>query len=427
MHRRHRQSLAWLLVLAVATPALAQEWARFRGPNGTGVGQATRLPPSWEPGSRKWSATLPGPGHSSPVLWGSAVYVTAADTASGGFTVLAFDADRGSPGWRRHFAAPREMLHRNNSPATATPAADARRLYVTRTQDGRLFLTALAREDGAVAWELDLGPLSTEHGLGHSPIVHAGHIILAKDHDDAGRIVALEAATGRLVWETPRRPGRADYSVPCVVPAGPDSEWLVFNTQEDGITALEAATGRVVWSAPGILTMRSVSSPVVAGDLLLSSCGSGGGGNYVVALHPPAGPQAQPRIAYTIRRSAPYVPTPVALGNRVFLWSDGGIVTCLEAASGNQLWQERVGGNFFSSPVAADGKLFNLSTTGELVALAAAGHFALLGRTALGEGGHASPAVALGRLYVRTLTHLHCLGPVTAEAPGAAPAPRAAP
>lgn len=426
MRRRDSRCPAWLVVLFLAAPGLAQEWPRFRGPNGNGLGQATNLPPRWDPPAHTWSARLPGPGHSSPVLWGTTVYLTATDTAIDSFVVLALDAEHGGPGWRRDFATPRQPLHRNNSPATATPAADAQHLYATRGEEGRLILTALARADGATAWQYDLGPVSTEHGLAHSPIVHDGHVILSKDHDEPGRIVALEAATGRLVWEVPRRPGRADYSVPCVVPAGPEADWLVFNTQEDGITALETATGRVAWNAPGILTMRSVSSPVLAGELLLSSCGSGGGGNYVVALHPPSGPQTPARVTYTVRRSAPYVPTPVALGNRVFLWSDGGIATCIDAAQGTQLWQERVGGSFFSSPVAADGKLFNLSTTGELVTLAAADHFALLGRTALGEGGNASPAVALGRLYVRTLTRLYCLGP--ASPPGNAVAtPRAAP
>ena len=128
-----------------------------------------------------------------------------------------------------------------------------------------------------------------------------------------------------------------------------------------------------------------------------------------MALRPPARVGEKPALAYEVRRSAPYVPTPLALGPLVFLWSDAGVVTCVRAETGEAVWQERVGGNFFSSPVCADGKLINVSTSGEVVVLAAGDKYELLGRTPLGEMSHATPAIALGRLFIRTLQHVVCV------------------
>ncbi|MBE7501597.1 MAG: PQQ-binding-like beta-propeller repeat protein [Verrucomicrobiales bacterium] len=404
--------LRWLAVGMAGTTGilLAQEWPRFRGPNGSGLGQAAALPAQWAPSDFAWKARLPGTGHSSPVLWGERLVVTAADPATGHFSVLGFHADTGARLWQRDYPVPHHGLHRNNTFASASAAADGSQVYVPRVQDDRLWLTALTL-DGAPVWEVDLGGFNTEHGLGHSPIEHDGRVFLAQDHDDLGRIVALEAATGRLVWEVPRSAGYADYSVPCVLASSATSQVLVFNSQEDGISGVDARTGTVVWRSDRVLRMRSVSSPIAAGNLVFGTCGSGGGGHYLVALRPPNRDQARPSVAYEIRKAAPYVPSPLALGDHLFLWSDGGIVTCARLATGTSLWQERVGGNFFSSPVAADGKLINVSTTGEVVAVAAAESFVLLGRTPLGEASHATPAIARGRLYVRTLSQVVCLGP----------------
>jgi len=410
---RHRPlALAALLALGllnIAPLSQTQEWTRFRGPNGSGLSTATPLPTQWTAADYNWRIKLPGAGHASPVLWGQHVYVTAADPAGGQLELLAIQATNGAVAWTRAFPQVRYSTHRNNSLASATPAVDAAHVYLPR-QDGRnYYLTALDHA-GRQVWELPLGTATTEHGSGHSPVVHRDLVILAVDHDTTGRILAVDTTTGALRWEVPRRPGRSDYSTPCLFPLSGGAEALVFNTQEDGIAAVDALQGRVLWQVDGVLDKRSVSSPIAAGGLIFSSCGSGGGGNYVVALRPdPIGSQP-PEVAYQIRRAAPYVPSPLALGDLLFLWSDSGIVTCAKLASGELVWQERVGGNYFSSPVCANGHLYGTSNTGEVVVLAAAPQFQLLGRSSLGEATHATPAIAGGHLYFRTLTHLASLG-----------------
>jgi outer membrane protein assembly factor BamB len=148
---------------------------------------------------------------------------------------------------------------------------------------------------------------------------------------------------------------------------------------------------------------------VLAAGLIIGACGSGGGGNYLVAVRP-GGAAKKPELAYTIRKSAPYVPTSVCVGDRLFLWSDGGIVSCVEAASGEVKWQDRVGGNFFSSPLWVDSRLFCVSTKGEVVVVGASDRFEVLARNPLGEVTHSTPAVAGGRMYIHTTKSLISVG-----------------
>lgn len=156
--------------------------------------------------------------------------------------------------------------------------------------------------------------------------------------------------------------------------------------------------------------MRSVSSPVIAGDIIMGSCGSGGGGNFAAAIRAGnAASSGSAELAWQMKKSAPYVVTGVAVGDRAWLWADSGVVTCLDAPTGNIRYQERVGGNYFGSPVWVDGRLFCVSTSGELVVLEASEKFNVLHRYALNDLCHASPVVALGRLFVRTEKHLFSL------------------
>lgn len=404
---------AWLrsglaVACALHCSLSAQEWTRFRGPNGTGIGGAPSVPVAWTDADYNWRVKLPGGGHSSPVLWGGLIFLSAADETD--FSVLCLDAADGRLRWQRDYPHGEYALHKFSSFASATFAVDAEQVYFTR-QDGRsLFLCALNHR-GEPAWELPLGAFASQHGSGHSPVVHGDLVILANDQDLAGEIVAVNRRTGEKKWSVPRQPGMADYSVPCLIEPAGQAALLVFNTLEDGISAYEADTGKPAWAtAPAVLKMRSVSSPIVAGGVVFASCGSGAGGGYVIAVQPPAGESSAATLKYDIRKSAPYVPTPIAHQGRVFLWSDAGIVTCIDPATGEVKWQERAGGNYFSSPVCVNGRLYGTADTGEVVVLAAGDEFKVLARNQLGELTRATPAVANGRMYFRTWEHLVSLG-----------------
>ena len=412
------------VALALASGALSglgQDWPRFRGPNGAGISHAKTIPTKITDADINWKVELPGTGHSSPVLWGERIFLTSTGDKSGGIFVLCLDAKDGRLLWHRDFSLTPFPRHPFNSYASASPTVDAERVYVVWNEPEHYQLAALDHA-GELAWQRDFGPFVSQHGCGSSPIVFQNKVVLGNEQDDVkfvkdsarsgdSFVVAVDARTGQTLWRTPRRSAVVAYSTPCVYEPGKGKPALIFNSQGHGIYALDPDTGKVLWDYERAFDKRSVSSPIIAGDIILGSCGSGGGGNFVTAIKAgdaKAGRKAE--LAYQMKKSAPYVPTGVVVGNLVWLWSDSGIVTCLDAPTGDIHYQERVGGNYFGSPVWVDGRLFCVSTSGELVVLEASDKFNLLHRYPLNELCHSTPVVALGRMFIRTEKHLVSLG-----------------
>ena len=204
---------------------------------------------------------------------------------------------------------------------------------------------------------------------------------------------------------------------------------MVLASMAHGLTGVDPATGRVLWERR-CFPKRTVSSPVMAGPLVLGTCGEGGGDNTLVAVRPTVTAAAErnapdanqkapePELAYQLDRSvAPYVPTPVCSEHRLYLWGDRGVVTCVNAADGNVLWRGRVGGIFSASPIVVGGTVVNVSAEGEVVVIADGEAFEVLGRTPLGETCRATPAVAGGRMFFRSVGRLHALDATTTAAP----------
>ena len=402
-------------------PAAAQEWTRFRGPNGTGISEAKTIPTTLSAANVLWKADLPGVGHSSPVIWGDRVFLTSSGDSEGGFSVLCLKATDGSLVWRRDFPLNPFTKHKFNSFASATPVVTGEALYAVWNDPEHYWLAAFDHA-GKLLWQRDFGAFVSQHACGTSPIVEEGRIILGGEQDDqksvpgstrSGEsfIIAVDAKSGETVWRTPRTSKVVAYSTPCVYETPEKQRLLIFNSQAHGIYAVQPRDGRVVWEFDKAFDKRSVSSPLVAGNLLFGSCGSGGGGNFLTAIR--AGSvdgKRPPELAYQMKKSAPYVPTGIVRGELGWFWSDGGMLTCLHTPTGDIRFQERVGGNYFGSPVWVDGRLFGVSTAGEIVVVEASEAFRVLHRFELGELCHSTPAVAGGRLFVRTERHLVCLG-----------------
>ena len=413
--------LVALALLCQTSAAFAQEWTRFRGPNGTGISHAKTIPTKLTDAELNWKVELPGVGHSSPVLWGERVFVTTTGDKAGGFRVVCVDARDGKLLWNHDFALTPFPRHKFNSYASSTPTVDAERVYVTWNEPDHYQMAALDHT-GKLVWQRDFGPYVSQHGCGPSPILYRGMVILGNEQDDekfvkgatrsgTSFVVAVDAKTGATVWQTPRRSAVVSYATPCVFEPKNGPTALLFASQAHGLYALEPSTGKVLWEYDQAFTMRSCSSPLIAGELILGSCGSGGGGHYVIAVKPGDATAKKPaELAYQMKKSAPYVPTGIVVGELVWLWSDGGMLTCLHAPTGDVRFQERIGGNFFGSPVWIDGRLFAVSTAGEIVVVEASEKFNLLHRHALHEVCHTTPAVALGRLFLHTEKHLFSLG-----------------
>jgi outer membrane protein assembly factor BamB len=191
-------------------------------------------------------------------------------------------------------------------------------------------------------------------------------------------------------------------------PGAPDE--LIVCGWGYGVASVDPNTGTRNWSSP-TLARRPVSSPIIVGGLVLATCGDGGGNNAVVAVRPPENGEAEPQLAYQIdRNNAPYVPSLVAKDSLVFLWADRGVVACIDAAAGTIKWRNRVGGDYYCSPVRVADRIYCVSVDGEVVCLAASDKYELLGRTPLGETFRSTPAVAGGRMFLRTESHLVAVG-----------------
>ncbi|MEX2119033.1 MAG: PQQ-binding-like beta-propeller repeat protein [Pirellulales bacterium] len=405
-----------VLLLALSTGVGAQEWTRFRGPNGTGLSDATTIPTRWTEKDFNWKVELPGVGHSSPVLWGDRIFLTSAFEDTATRIVLCLDAADGKILWQRQFRFTLHGKHKFNSFASSTPAVDEERVYLTWSAPEEYTLLALDHEGNDV-WYADLGPFVGDHSGGTSPMVYEDLVVLGGDQglsngppDADSFLVAVDRRTGQRRWQTGRRTENAAYSTPCVYQPDGQPAQLIFNSGAHGISGIDPRTGETMWELD-VLDKRSVSSPIVTAGLVFGTTGSGGGGHYLAAVRPPApGSDGKPELVYGVPDLAPYVPTLIAKDGLVFLWHDKGKVTCLRAATGDELWSERVGGNFSGSPVIAGDRLYAIAENGTVVVLAAGEKFELLGRNPLGEDSRSTPAVAGGRMYLRTLSHLISVG-----------------
>lgn len=405
-------ALSAALILAVA--AKGQEWTRFRGPNGSGSGPTATVPLPFSAGDYNWRIELPGIGHSSPVLWGNKIFVTSAEESLGKRHVLCLDAQDGHRLWSKTYEFKTYAHHRLNSSASSTPCVDAERVYVMWPAQDSFRVMALDHRGNEV-WQREFGTLETQHGGAASPILVGDTVILAKEPEEGeGFLAALDCKTGATRWQYKHASETAAYSTPILYDRGGAQE-LIFTTTARGFTSLDPKTGRVNWELGSVFRARCVGGPVIARDLIFAAAGNGGGDRQAVAVRP--GPKAEgtgasaaARVAYEIKRGASYVPTPIVVDNRLYLWGDGGVVTCVRAESGEQVWMERTGGNFYGSPISVNGKLWAMSAKGELVVLETGDQFKQVCRIDLGEASHATPAVAGGVMYLRTQSHLISIG-----------------
>lgn len=408
-------SLMVIFVLAMGSLASAQDWSRFRGPNGTGISDAKSIPAAWTEKDYHWKIKLPAGGHSSPVLWGDKIFLSGAEDGSAERVIFAVSAKDGKIVWSQKYASAVHKKHKLNSFASPSSACDAEVAIYSWSSPDEYTLLATTH-DGKEKWKKNLGPYVSQHSAGVSPIIYKDLVIVVNCQDKEGggqsSVVAVNRLTGDTVWELPRQSTFVPYSTPCIRQTSEGQDELVLNESNQGMVAVEPLTGKVVWEVPALIDKRSVSSPVItAGGLITISCGSGGGGNFLVAVHPKDKKNSLGgTVAFKVDKVGPYVPTPVARGDRLFLMGDGGVATCVNVKTGEQVWQKRVGGSYYGSLICIGDKLYCTAADGEVVVLSASDTYELLARNPLGETSHSTPAVSGGRLYLRTVNHLMCVG-----------------
>lgn len=409
------KSIVKVLCLGALLPGLvsADDWTRFRGPNGAGRAGAIDVPLEWTAEDFQWKAKLPGVGHSSPVTWEDRVFVTCADESTALRRVAAVDFQSGRILWTREFPSETYRHHRDNSFAAASPAVDAYGVYVTWSTPEEITLRGLSH-DGKDLWRRSLGPLECRYGSGVSPMTHEGLVVLPSFQRSGSFLLAVDSKTGETRWKVPRQGSPVSYATPCVRRRPDGGEELIFLGTVDAVTAVDPRTGKVTWELDGLADNvereRPVASPVLAGNLVVGSFAMSGMGTQVYCVQPGSA-DAEPRRVLRLEKVMPYVPTPLVRDDLLFLLQDGGRMGCHRLPSGELLWRERIRAGFYSSPILVGKHIYIVSKEGTVFVLAAGEKFEQLARCELGERSFATPAVKDGSLLFRTHGHLMRLSP----------------
>jgi outer membrane protein assembly factor BamB len=430
---RIRLAAALLSLLAGAAMINAADWPRFRGPNGTGTADDKNIPAKWTEANYLFKTELPGKGHSSPIVSKGKLFLQSSSDDAKERYLICVDAKSGKIDWAKPVAAKLARTHQKNSMSSCTPAADGERIYaifwegqdpamppkkdpkVGPLSTGNLVLIAFDYS-GSEKWRQELGLFTSQHGPGMSPIVVGDKVIVNDDQDGKAELMAFDAKTGKPVWTRKRDHERACYSTPFLLEktdAGP--ELLVVST--GGITGYDPKDGTEIWNYVwkfDRMRLRTVGSAILHQGTIFAISGDGGGDRNMIALKPGTkGEVPVSNLVWKKTTGTAYVPTPVAKDGLVFWVTDKeGLAVCVDAKTGGEVWNERLGGGaeISASMVMIDGKIFVINEKGTVFVYPAAREFQLMAKNELNETVFATPAVADGRLYIRGAKHLFCIG-----------------
>lgn len=434
------------LLLAGATLAVADpdpsltNWPQFRGPGGQGISAETGLPLTWSASENVvWKTPIPGRGHSSPVVWGNRIFLTTAvegGISKPGFTgvkhldegkefvhpdgvgadrtqtlkVLAVDADSGQVLWERTAweGNPYDTRHRRGSFASPTPVVDGERVFAWFGSEGMYTYDF----EGKLLWKAELGGIASMGvGVGTSPVL-AGDLILLQCDEDSGDksfLAALDRKTGREVWRVSRKV-QVSWATPVLVKAGDRDELITAGAE--AIIAYDPATGKELWRAKG-LESNAVPSPVVGPEVVVLT--SGYPSKVAMAIKPGGSGDVTgtPRVLWKYEKGTAYVPSPILYRDIVYLVTDRGLVTALDAKTGAVRYEggrPPIPATFMASPVAIDGRIVLMSEDGDAFVIKAGPVHEIERTNSLGEPIFASPAVSQGRIFIRGASNLYCIG-----------------
>jgi outer membrane protein assembly factor BamB len=404
-------------------------WPQFRGPNSSGLGTG-KPPVHFGPGQNVQWKTAVGSGSSSPIIWADRMFLTEVDSASQKLATVCIDRRTGEVLWRRDVAVEKmEKVHKVSSPAAATPATDGERVYVYFGSYGLLCYDL----DGDLKWERQLPLPENPYGATASPIV-AGELLVFNHQGKDAYLLGINRRDGKTVWRTDRSLFKYGWSTPVqwrhdgideIVVLGGDFE------PNQRLMAYDLATGAERWWVAG-LPPCGKSTPVIGGglvflaapDIILEQAAEkrnperaaqfyARNGNRLIAVRPGhTGEVAQANIAWSDRKGVPGVPSPLYYDGRLYTFKDGGLVFCRVAQSGEMLYEERLGtiGYYYSSPVAADHRIYIASAEGVVTVIDAGPKLEVLATNKLDGAILATPALAGRSIYVRTESHLYAFG-----------------
>ncbi len=421
----------------LTTTAGAANWPQWRGPNGSGVSTEKNLPAEWNPNKNiKWKIPIAGRGHSSPVVWENKIFLTTAiegDVVPGAkavthiveggqvflhpdsigadrkhtFKVICLNADTGKVLWEQTAfeGTPYDNRHRKSSYAASTPATDGKSVYAFFGTEG-LFAYDM---NGKLVWRADLGKLGTVGmGTGTSPILYENLIIVQCDEEngEASFIVALDKKTGKEVWRTPRKV-QASWATPILVTGAKRTELIASGNET--VIAYDPATGKELWRHKGVAS-NAIPSPVANQQMVFVSAGFPE--KVVMAINLGASGDLGESVVWKYAKGTAYVPSPILYGEYLYLTTDRGILTCLDAKTGEVKYEGGripIPATFTASPIAFEGKILLTSEDGDTFVVKAGPKHEILGTNSVGEPVYASPAVADGKIFIRGEKNMYCV------------------
>ena len=406
-----RWSFIVVAALSLVAVASAENWPEFRGPRGDGHSSAQGLPVEFsETENVAWKVPIAGRAWSSPVVWGQQVWLTSASEDGRELFAYCLDVYSGEVLFEQKIFDVSEPLpiHKFNSYSSPTPAIEAGRVYLSWGSSG---LACLSTETFNLQWARRDLECNHFRGAGSSPILYQHLLILPYDGYDYQYVIALDKATGDTVWRVNRPHNfgtdngdqKKAYATAHVIEVEGRSQLIVPTSK--GAFAYEPLTGEEIWRVR-YNGFSTAARPVYADGLVFIS--SGFSKSELLAVDPTgAGDVTDTHIRWLEPKSMPSKPSPLYANGRIFVIEDKGVAACLDAATGEKVWQARVGGNYSASPIMAAGRIYFASEEGKVTVIAAQDEFEVLGESELEAGVMSSPAVAERALLVRTTTHLY--------------------
>jgi outer membrane protein assembly factor BamB len=403
--------LLFVLISCQAQENEPQAWTRFRGSDGMGISSDPGVPVKWDSTAYRWEISLPGVGHSSPVVWESSIFVNSADDAKDIGFVSAIDEQDGKVLWQKEFRVADLDMHVDNNLASSTLAVDENQLYVIWYTKEKTSLIALTHS-GDLQWKSEFPGIEARHGGGSSLLLTESNVVFTLEQEEGSPFksswFAVDKITGRIAWELERETcTRNSFSTPILVKNNRQENQLIFTSEAHGFTGVDPETGQVLWENKSLLTHRVVASPVYS-DGLIVGCRKGQAMVLEVDLNTNT---VADSARYTLPPNlSPYVPTPIVVKGLLFLYMDGGTLACVRLDNGDLLWKERPAGPLYGSPVCVGEKLYCLTKKGEVLVIGADSSYELLGIQDLGEGSFSTPVMSGSGMVFRTFSKLILLG-----------------
>lgn len=395
-------SYSLFVSLLLASIVTAEDWSQFRGANSNSHGQSENLPTRWSDDSDNiaFQSPIDGLGWSSPAVFGDAIWLTTATEEGASLRAICLNKETGKELVNVeviHVDEP-SRIHSKNSHASPTPIVTDDFVYVHFGAPG----TACLKHNGEVVWTTP-HDYRMVHGSGGSPLLYEDKLFLSCDGGNVQFVIALNAATGKEVWKTdrPENPGgkKFAFSTPSVIEV--DGAAQIVSAGAGGVSSYDPNTGKQIWRVnyPGGYSV--VPQPTTGKGLLFVSSAFDRPTLYAIDATG-TGDITDTHVKWTMSKGAPHTPSPLIVGDEIYVASDRGVATCLDVTTGKQHWQERLGGNCSASPVFADGKIYFLNETGETTVVAPGTTFKEMAKNQLKGRTLATPAIMEDALLIRT-------------------------